>query len=118
MLSGIEIVEHNIDDLVLLEHKSMRIYAINLRLRCVHASGEGSEESGYFWSYVGYSVEESTDIDKLLRHVRAVANVLIRSVSKVVHDHIQSDSLISVGQEFHAVKWNECEVVMWLESIN
>lgn len=50
MLSGIEIVEHNIDDLVLLEYKGMRIYAINLRLRCVHASGEGSEESGYFWS--------------------------------------------------------------------
>lgn len=66
MLPGIEIVKHNVDNLVLLQHEGMRIYAINLRLRCVCAGGEDCKESGYFGSHVGNSIEESTSISQPL----------------------------------------------------
>lgn len=65
MLSGIKIVEHNVDDLILFKDKGVRIHSVNSRLGRVCAGGEGCKEGGYFWMHVGYSIEESTVIGKL-----------------------------------------------------
>ena len=58
VLAGINVVKNDLNNLIFLEHKGVRVCSVNCWIGGEIACAERSVQGGYFGGYVGYIVEE------------------------------------------------------------
>lgn len=107
MLAGIIAVEDNLNHLILLQHESIHVYAINSWVGGCSTGCKSGEKGRDFRLHVGDSVEECTG-SSCQRGIRigCTMPVLICTISKIVHFHIQLKRKVGVFKEFNAILWH------------
>lgn len=98
----IKVVDDNLDNLALFQDKGMGELAVDGSVVGEVAGGHGSVQGGNLGLGVSDVVEES----------------IVLSVAKVVHNDIELDDLVRLGQQLHLVIWHKCHIVKGVELIN
>lgn len=91
----VEVVEDNLHHLVLFQYKGVREVAVDGRVHDLVAGGEGRVERGHLGVDVGDVVEEG----------------VVGAVAEVVHDDVEVDDAVWLGEELHFVVGLERHVV-------
>ena len=107
MLAGIIAVEDNLDHLILLQHERIDVHAINNWVGGCSTGCKSGKKSRDFRLHVGDSVEECTGSGRQ-REIRTgyTMYVLIGTISKIVHFHIQVERIVGVFKEFNTIFWH------------
>ncbi|KAH3669046.1 hypothetical protein OGAPHI_001642 [Ogataea philodendri] len=95
MLTCILVVEDNFHDFVFLQDNRVGVGSVNSSIRSIFTSRHDGSKSRNNWSNIGNSREEG----------------IVNTVSKVVHDNVQSDLIIIAVVSFFLIQRNKVEVV-------
>lgn len=93
--TGVEVVDDNLDDFILLQDKGVCVFAVYSWVVGLFAGAKGSVESGNLGVCVGDIVEEG----------------VVGAVAEIIHDDVEFDGAVGLGEEFHAVVGFEGDVV-------
>lgn len=100
--TGVEVVDDNLHNLALLEDKWMGVLAVDGGVVCEVAGGEGGVQGGDLGMGVGDVVEEG----------------VVLAVLEVVHDDVELDDLVWLGEQLHLVVGHKVHVVKGGELVN
>lgn len=98
----IKVVDDNLDNLTLLQDKGMGELAVDGSIVGEVAGGHGSVQGGNLGLGVSDIVEEG----------------IVLSVAEVVHDDIELDDLVRLGQQLHLVIWHKRHIVKGVELVD
>lgn len=98
----IKVVDDNLDNFALLQDKGMGELAVDGRVVGEVAGGHGSVQGGNLGLGVSNVVEEG----------------IVLSIAKVVHDDIELDDLVRLGQQLHLVIWHKRHIVKGVELVD
>lgn len=93
--TGVEVVDDDLDNLILLQDKRMRVFAVYPGVVGHFAGTEGCVERGDLGERIGDVVEEG----------------VVGTITEVVHDDIKLHGSVGLWEEFHAIVGFERHVV-------
>lgn len=120
VLSGIQVVQDDLNDLVLLEEEGVRVGAVDCGVRDKGVGGaHDGENGGHLGGDIGDVVEEGTTRGSV-RHVDLFrrTGLLVGAVSEVVHLHVQGDSLAGLFEECELVIGNKGEIIEGIKLVD